>query len=48
MSRLRIEVPTTPEAVALGHLAAHVDDLTVPGELEEDSANSQGLKMLNN
>ena len=45
--RSRIEVPTTPEAVALGHLAAHVDDLAVLGKLPEDSANSEGLKLLN-
>lgn len=41
--RSRLEVPTTPEAVALGHLATHVDDLAIPGKLPEDSANSQGL-----
>jgi len=43
--RSRLEVATTPEAVALGHghLATHVDDLAIPGELPEDSANSQGL-----
>ena len=41
--RSRVEVPTTPEAVALGHLAAHVDELAIPGKLPEDSANSQGL-----
>src|SRR5438105_721187 len=35
-----IEVPTTPEAVALGHLAAQVDDLAILGKLPEDSANS--------
>src|SRR3954469_14950104 len=46
-SRFRIEVPTTPEAVALGHLAAHVDDLAVLGELQEDSANSAVLELLN-
>ena len=45
--RSRIEVPTTPEAVALGHLAAHLDDLAVLGELPEDSANSEVLKLLN-
>ena len=43
----RIEVPTTPEAVALGHLAANVDDLAVLGKLPEDSANSEALKLLN-
>ena len=42
----RIEVPTTPEAVALGHLAAHVDELAVLGKLPEDSANSERLKLL--
>ena len=45
--RSRLEVPTTPEAVALGHLAAHVDDLAILGKLPEDSANSEGLKLLN-
>ena len=40
-------MPTTPEAVALGHLATHVDDLAIPGKLSEDSANSQGLELLN-
>ena len=42
--RSRLEVPTTPEAVALGHLATHVDDLAIPGKLPEDSANSQGAR----
>jgi hypothetical protein len=45
--RSRLEVATAPEAVALGHLATHVDDLAIPGELPEDSANSQGLEPLN-
>ena len=45
--RARIEVAAAPEAVALRHLAAHVDDLAVPSELQEDSANSKGLKLLN-
>jgi hypothetical protein len=45
--RYRLEVPTTPEAVALGHLATHVDDLAIPDELPEDSANSPALKLLN-
>jgi hypothetical protein len=45
--RSRLEVPTTPEAVALGHLATHVDDLAVPGKLPKDSANAQGLELLN-
>ena len=45
--RFRIEVPTTPDAVALGHLAAHLDDLAVLGKLPEDSANSEVLKLLN-
>src|SRR4051794_34418459 len=45
--RSRLEVATTPEAVALGHLATHVDDLAIPSELPEDSANSKGLKPLN-
>src|SRR5207249_2247851 len=45
--RSRFEVATTLEAVALGHLATHVDDLAIPGKLPEDSANSQGLEHLN-
>ena len=45
--RYRLEVPTTPEAVALGHLAAHVEDLAVLGKLPEDPANSEGRKLLN-
>src|SRR3954454_2379195 len=45
--RSRLEVATTPEAVALGHLATHVDDLAISGELPEDSADSQGLELLN-
>ena len=45
--RYRLEVLSTPEAVALGHLAAHVDDLAIPGKLPENAANSQGLKPLN-
>jgi hypothetical protein len=45
--RTRLEVPTTAEAVALGHLATHVDDLAIPGKLREDSANSQSLELCN-
>ena len=45
--RSRLEVPTTPKAVALRHLASHVDDLAISGELSQDSANSQGLELLN-
>jgi len=37
--RLWVEVPTSAEAVALGHLAAHVDDLAILGNLPEDSVN---------
>jgi len=44
--RFRREVPTTPEAVALGHLATDVDKLAIPGELPEDSANAEGLEPL--
>src|SRR4051794_41268924 len=44
--RYRLEVATTPEAVALGHLATHVDDLAIPGKLPEDSANSEGFELL--
>jgi hypothetical protein len=35
-----LEVATTPKAVALGHLATHVDELAVPGKLPEDAASS--------
>lgn len=45
--RSRVEVPTALGAVALGHLAAHVEDLAVLGKLPEDPANSEGLKLLN-
>ena len=45
--RYRLEVPTTPEAVALGHFATHVDDLAIPGKSPKDPANSKGLKLLN-
>jgi hypothetical protein len=34
------------DAVALGHLAAHVDDLAVPGKLKEDSADAERLERL--
>src|SRR6188508_1728306 len=44
--RSRLEVLTTLEAVALGHLALHVDDLAVLRKLSEDSANSEGVKLL--
>src|SRR5213076_2492698 len=36
-----------PEAVALGHLATHVDELAIAGKLPEDSANSQAFELLN-
>jgi hypothetical protein len=45
--RYRLEVPTTPEAVALGHFATHVDELATPGKSPKDPANSKGLKLLN-
>jgi hypothetical protein len=45
--RTRVEVAATPEAVALGHLATHVDDLAIPGKLPDDSANSQAFELLN-
>jgi hypothetical protein len=44
--RFWLEVPTTPEAVALRHLTSHLDDLAILGKLAEDSANSQDLKLL--
>jgi hypothetical protein len=44
--RSRLEVPTTPEAVALGHLATHVDELAIARKLPEDSTNSKGLELL--
>jgi hypothetical protein len=37
----RIELSATTEAVALGHLATHVDDLAISGELQKDSANPE-------
>jgi hypothetical protein len=36
---------TTAGAVALGHLATHVEELAIPGESPEDSANSQALEL---
>ena len=45
--RTRVEVAATPDAVALGHLATHVDDLAIPAELPEDSTDSQGVEPLN-
>src|SRR5947208_16338622 len=44
--RYRLEIATTLEAVALRHLATHVDALAIPGKLLEDSANSQALELL--
>jgi hypothetical protein len=42
-----LEVRTAPEAVALGHLAPHVDDLPIPGQSKENSANHpQGRELL--
>ena len=41
-----IKPPTTPRAVALGHLAAHVDDLSVTNNLPEDSANAERVEFL--
>jgi hypothetical protein len=39
-------VPSTASAIALGHLAAHVEQLAVLDELTEDTAHSQALKRL--
>ena len=47
MRSSRLEAPTAPEAVALGHLATHVDDLPIPGKLPEDSADPQAREFLN-
>ena len=44
--RYRIEVAPPPDAVALGHLAAHIDELAALGKLPEDPANSEALKLL--
>jgi class 3 adenylate cyclase len=44
--RSRLEVPTASEAVALGHLAPDVDELAAPRKLQEDSANAEGLELL--
>jgi hypothetical protein len=46
MRRSRLEVSTTSGAVALGHLATHVDNLAISGKLPEDSANLPGLEFL--
>jgi hypothetical protein len=45
--RSRLEVPRTPRAVALGHLATHVDELAIPCSSPEDVAlrNPQGLEL---
>ena len=45
--RSRLEVPGTPGAVALGHLATHVDELAIPCSSPEDVAlrNPQGLEL---
>ncbi|HMS72634.1 MAG TPA: hypothetical protein PKB03_06325 [Baekduia sp.] len=45
--RSRIEVSSTAGAVALGHLAAHVDDLAVLGKLPKDPVDAKALKRLN-
>jgi hypothetical protein len=37
---------TTLEAVALGHLAAHIHELAVLGELPEDSAHAELRELL--
>src|SRR5215208_1331948 len=44
--RSRLEVATAPDAVALRHLATHVDELAVPGKLPQDPTNSPGLELL--
>jgi hypothetical protein len=46
IGRNRVEVPASPVAVALRHLATHIDELAVPGELHQDPANSKVLKPL--
>ena len=43
----RLEVPTAPEAVAMGHLATHIDYLPIAGKLPEDSAHPPCLELLN-
>ena len=40
LRRPRTEVSTTARAVALGHLAAHIDELTVLDKLPEDPADA--------
>jgi hypothetical protein len=46
IGRDRIEVLSSAVAVALRHLATHMDQLLVPGELHQDPANSKFLKPL--
>ena len=46
IGRNRIEVPASPVAVALRHLATDIDELPVPGELHQDPANSKFFKPL--
>ncbi len=41
----RVEVAAAPEAVALGHLAPHVDDLPIPGKLPKDSVDLQSARV---
>jgi hypothetical protein len=41
-----LEVSTTPEAVALGHLATHLNELAASGELPQDSSSSEPLERL--
>src|SRR5690242_8979682 len=45
MRQIRREVLTAPRAVALRHLALHIDELAVLGELPEDAANAQALEL---
>jgi hypothetical protein len=41
-------VPTAAEAVALGHLAAQVEDLAVPGKLPQDALDSERVELVDN
>jgi len=45
-ARPRLEVPATPGAVALGHLAVQIEKLAMLGKLQENSANAEAPELL--
>jgi hypothetical protein len=45
-ARPRLEVPATPGAVALGHLAVQIEKLAMLRKLQENSANAKPLELL--